>query len=502
MQQKSPRCAVPWLLIAAIALEAAALAWLTYFGFPKDWGDVVFFKQPAYMALHTGAFSLPTAIGHRPYAEITYAAYPPLYTYASLVMFKLFGFGVRASLAFDASVHLILVALSGWLLWRKTGSQPLAALFVLLTTAFYLPEGRPDELAILLALLAIMATARRRHLVAAGLLGLSLAAQPTQALLGLIICVGIDFAASGPTRRFFARWAAVGAAAGALCLLIWLPAVAPHLPEAVAQFRAHSADRWAPGLGELLARDPAWTLFWAAVVVFVAGCGVFLTLRPPAHLRRDAEDGILLRGILLSMPFCIGYLLLIRSPFYGYRLLNIVYLAGAFYLAHALAHSGAGAGRAGARKAPAGAALAVIVVLAAAMNYNIARFVLAPLTWGADAVTYDQAVATVRRVVPPDATVGGDSVIWWAIDDGRPFYSLTWYMGEPWPDYLLSTSWWGRPNILLRRAWADRLEAEYIEVTPAGAPAESCQLHIFGRPAPLSRRGGSCDWRVRIWKRT
>ncbi len=202
------------------------------------------------------------------------------------------------------------------------------------------------------------------------------------------------------------------------------------------------------------------------------------------------------------MPLCIGYLLFIRSPFYGYRLLNYVYLAVALYLAHALAHSGAGLSGARSRTALAGIALAVIVLLGAAMNYNIVRFVLVPLTWGKDTVTYDQAVATVRAVVPPDATVGGDSVIWWAIDDGRPFYSLAWYMGEPWPEYILSTTLWGKSNVLQRSEWADRIEAEYVEVTPDGAPAESCRLRLFGRSVPLSRWGGGCDWRVRIWKRT
>ena len=134
----------------------------------------------------------------------------------------------------------------------------------------------------------------------------------------------------------------------------------------------------------------------------------------------------------------------------------------------------------------------------------MARFILAPLTWGEGAVTYEQAVATVHSVVPADATVGGDSIAWWAIDDGRPFYSLTWYAGEPWPDYLLSTSFWGKgglPTVLQQRAWADRIEAEYVEVTPSRPLDAPCALHIFGRNVPLSRSGGSCDWNVRIWKR-
>jgi hypothetical protein len=521
------------------------LAWLAYFGFPNEWGDVVFFKQPAYMALHTGRFTLPTAIGFLPFADITYAAYPPLYTYANLIIFKVFGFGVQASLAFDLIVHWILAAVVGWILWRKTRSQFIAALFVLLSTGFLLPEGRPDELAALLAILAIMATARRRHLLAASLLGLSMATQLTQGLAGLIICVCIDLVASRLTPRFVARSAVVGASALVVCLLVWLPAVLPHLPEAIAQFRAHNADRWAPDFAELVTREPIRTVLWLAIVAFVAGRGIFLVLRPPDSVHQDAGDRILLQGVLLAMPLCIGFLLIVRSPSYGYRLLDMVYFALTLYLAHDLISATKTVGRIPssteslpmpdappapvptelsllapgtstayqapkirpgwrARQAAATAVLAAILSLGAVMNYNIVRFALAPLTWDDQTMTYKQAVATVQAIVPPDATVGGDSLSWWTITDGRPFLFLNWYKAEPWPEYIVSTTLWGRggkPNVLQRSEWADRIEAEYVEVTPAGAPAESCQLRIFDRSVPLSRSGGGCDWRVRIWKR-
>jgi|GEM_PF-1899353 len=534
----------PWVLVAVLAVKAAALAWMAYFGFPREWGDVVFFKQPAYMALHTGAFSLPTAIGYRPFADITYAAYPPLYTYASLLVFRLFGFNVHSSLAFDLGVHLLFTGLIGWILWRKMRNQLAAGLLVLLSTGFLLPEGRPDEMAALLALLAVMAVVRRRYVLVALLLGLSLATQPTQAILGLVLCLSMDLVASGLTPKIVARSAAVAGGAVAVCVLIWLPAVLPHLPEAVAQFVAHSTDRWSLGLGELFARDLIWATFWVFVVIFVATCGLFLVFRSPEALRRGTEEGLVLRGILLAMPPCIGFLLIIGSPYYGYRLLNVLYLATAFYLAYVLfgatlrlrsrqARTGppaptplrgpaatlggnaappevGGLGgrfsgqRMKLRRAVAVASFAGIVLLSTATNYNIVRFILAPLTWDASSVTYARAVAAVRAVVPPDATVGGDSTIWWAITDGRPFYSLSWYQGEPWPTYILSTTFWGKggkPIVLQRQGWADRIAAEYVEITPSGPPAGACALHLLGREMPLSRSGGGCDWRVRIWER-
>jgi hypothetical protein len=274
----------PWALVAGILLKAAALAWMACFGFPREWGDMVFFKQPAYMALHTGAFSLPTAIGYRPFAEVTYAAYPPLYTYASLLVFWVLGFGVHASLAFDLGVHLILTGLMGWLLWRKTGSQIVAALFVLVSTGFLLPEGRPDEMAALLALLALLATARRRYVLVALLAGLSLATQPTQAILGLILCLSLDLASSGLAARFLARAVALAGGAVITCVLVWLPAIWAHLPEAIAQFRAHSSDRWAPSLAQLFVSDPIWAALWVFVVIFVAGYGLRLVAGPVAGL--------------------------------------------------------------------------------------------------------------------------------------------------------------------------------------------------------------------------
>ena len=330
---------MPWLVVAALLAVAAALGWLAAFGFPRGWGDVLFFKQPAYMALHTGHFTLPTAIGYRPYVDVVYAAYPPLYTYASLAVFKLFGFGVHASLGFDVAVHLLLAGLLGWILWRKTGSQAAAALFILLSTGFLLPEGRPDELAALFALLAVMATVRRRYLLTALLLGLSLATQPTQAILGAMLCVSIDLAACGPGWRYLLRVAGIAAAAALICALVWLPAVAGHLPEAIAQFRAHSTDRWALGPIELLARERLWAGFWIFAVAFVAAGGLFLLRHPPAALRRGAGDATLLRGVLVSLPICIGFLLYLGSPLYGYRLLNFLYLAVALYLIRALAVS-------------------------------------------------------------------------------------------------------------------------------------------------------------------
>ena len=122
--EQSSRRNVPWLVIAALLVVAAALGWLAAFGFPREWGDVLFFKQPAYMALHTGRFTLPTAIGYRPYVDVVYAAYPPLYAYASLAVFKLFGFGVHASLGFDVAVHLLLAGLLGWILGGRRAARP------------------------------------------------------------------------------------------------------------------------------------------------------------------------------------------------------------------------------------------------------------------------------------------------------------------------------------------------------------------------------------------
>ncbi len=503
-EKKAPilesRRRTPWVLVAALAFKAAIFIWLGSFGLPLGWGDMVFFKQPAYMALHTGVFTLPTAIGYRPYADVIYGAYPPLYTYLSLLFFKVFGFGVHASLGFDLAVHMLLTSLLGWVLWRKTGSQLIAALFVLLSTGFLLPEGRPDELAALLVFLAMIAVVHRRYVLTALALGLSLATQPTQAILGLLLCIGIDLVISGVTVRVVLRAAGITLAASALCILLWLPSVAQHLPEAITQFRAHSSDRWSLNLIELLSRERLWTGFWLFVVAFVGICGAILLIRPPAALARGSRERAWLLGILLASPLCIGFLLYLGSPYYGYRLLNYLYLAMALYLVWILLTT---RGR-WVQQATAWAALIAIILLTAPLNLAIGRFALAPLTWDENAVTYQEAINTVREMVPVNATVGGDSTIWWAIVDGRPFYSLSWYRGDPWPDYLISTAFWGKdgqPAVLQRQTWKDRIKAEYHEVTSPPTLSGTCELQVFGRALPLSRSGSSCDWRVRIWER-
>ena len=50
----------PVVLLGAVLLNFAWMSWLWWSGFPRSTSDIVCFKQPAYMRLHTPHFSVPT----------------------------------------------------------------------------------------------------------------------------------------------------------------------------------------------------------------------------------------------------------------------------------------------------------------------------------------------------------------------------------------------------------------------------------------------------------
>ena len=61
-------------------------------------------------------------------------------------------------------------------------------------------------------------------------------------------------------------------------------------------------------------------------------------------------------------------------------------------------------------------------------------------------------------------------------------------------------NWAKNPEVAFGSEIADRMAADYEEVTPLPLlPLDGCGLHILGQDIPIAR--GRCDWYVRIWKR-
>jgi len=494
---------VPKFFIVAVVIKAIVLIWMGYHGFPRATGDIILFKQPAYTYLHTGSFSIAKSPERPLQATVTF--YPPLYTYANLLAFKALGFSLYTSLAFDMSIHLILSTIIAYVLLRITNNQLVAIFHLFLSTFLLLPIGRPEEMGALFIITALVlhCTSHRRYLVSALLLGLSVVTAPTQGVVGIILFLAYDAISSGLSRKFFLNLLGLGTASILVVVLIWALILSSQFALSVNKFIKTISSRYKPDLLKSIVSHPDWGVFFFFSALLVFGIGAFLIVshRSSDHLR--AQERALLTAIVLSLPLCIGVHVFLQRPYYDYRLLGYVYLATALYISHILVASGKGAGNLSRRKSVAFITFPWIILVSGLANYDIVRYVLVPFTWDVRSVTYSDAVQIVRTLVPADATVGGDAALWWTIADGRPYYSLFWLGQGQWPEYVLSTTFWGgggKATILLEEEWAARIDASYQELTVSTAVQEcAIDLPILGVRVPISR--SNCDWNVRVWRR-
>lgn len=202
--------------------------------------DEIMFKAAGREWAQSGRFAAPeiSGFGHLdPPVESIWFGHVPVYTFLFGVFVKLFGFGAGQSVAFDALIHVMLAALTFVMCRRMSpASSPWTAL---IAAALVLPigtAGRADELAVCLAMAALLA----RNVVLAGVLfGVSAATSVVAAaLLGLHALVVI---ATGPRPL---RTAAILAGSAALATLACLaPIVVPH-PEALRQFGGHAREQF------------------------------------------------------------------------------------------------------------------------------------------------------------------------------------------------------------------------------------------------------------------
>lgn len=227
-------------LIVVAALLLALHAWVVVHGRPECGSDGIFFKQPSLMALGGKGFILPTAEGFLPGSSVVYGAQPPLESYLTAAAFWAFGPGMEVSVGLDVVVHLCFLGVL-LLVSRRLGAGPWTGSLLLLSGSFFLwPVGRPDELAALLALLAILVEwSSRRWWLTGLLLGLAALAHPVGGVLGGLGVALIAVSRDRPTRSAW-RVAAIAAEALVVLVLLWLPVIAADPSLAIRQFLVHA----------------------------------------------------------------------------------------------------------------------------------------------------------------------------------------------------------------------------------------------------------------------
>jgi hypothetical protein len=234
------RRAAAAVLLVSVVFIADLAAWGRFPG-----TDETYFKAPGYNLATNGHFRAPEltgVFGLDPPVETIWAVYPPLYPFLFGQFVRLFGFGYRQCVLFDALVAALGAAAACLLLSRRAPRAPWwifpAMATALLTLAH--PEGRPDQLGLLLGLLAIVAmTSRERPLRSAALSGLwlGLAAATTVAaalVLGVVVAAEVVLEPTPPRTRI-ARLFVCGGVAAAVLALVVTPIVLSH-PHAFDQF--------------------------------------------------------------------------------------------------------------------------------------------------------------------------------------------------------------------------------------------------------------------------
>ncbi len=234
------------LLAAALVVQCFAL--LVLGRFPNT--DETFYKAAGREWAASGRFAAPELAGFtgtRPGLEEVFFAYPPLYPFLFGLAVKLCGFGWRVCVGYDALIHVALALATGWLARRRLPAAPAAlACGAALLVVPLGTSGRPDELGMLFALVALgllagAAVPRGRELALSGAaLGLAAGTSP-----GVAVMLGAQGAllvlASVPRRRARALlvWAACAAA---VCAAVLAP-VLLAVPEAYRQALGQSVLR-------------------------------------------------------------------------------------------------------------------------------------------------------------------------------------------------------------------------------------------------------------------
>ena len=490
------------IFLIVVLVKIFIFAWMAHFGFPRTTGDALVLQQPAYMHLFHGHFSVPTAQWRVPYTDITFGAYPPGYTLVSLFVFKLFGFQMQSMVILDLVVHLLLsisIAVALLLVFRST---LVAGTFLLASSFLIIPRGRPEELAALLTCAVVFVAIKNRSVPLVGfLLGLVFTVHPVPGVIAFIILVWIDLFRHRKLGQVALRSSLLLAMAFGTLAIIWIATVYPNLREAVDQFLEHRKYRYTPNVIEMFTGFPIASLtLFITLAISISGAISRISIRRMTDQLSPAASSVLW-FLATCLPILVLVHLVFKSPAYYYRLVSYIALAGSIALLTIFFSVSPGM-RSLPRNILRFSRIILCITLLVA-NADIVRYVLLPFSWTSENCTYQDALETVRKTVPKDATVGGDPILWWTINDGRPYYYASgWYQGSEPLDYVLSGTFWkdgGKPNILLDPVWEDLLNNSYEEIGNLKRSPGPPILSIAGLKIPLSRT--SSDWSVRIWKR-
>jgi hypothetical protein len=222
--------------------------------------DEVFFKSAGRHWARTGRFAAPELTGflgnvltdNTPGVEEVWLAQPPGYSFAFGLFVRVFGFGARQCVIFDAVIHGVLVFLT-YLLARATAPEltPGTACAIAIALLPIGVFGRPDELAMCFGMVALILWGRPAPglLQSAGagvMLGLCASTSVgAAAMIGILGLMELLF-----SRLTFAQKLArvlVGIAFGfAVLALTILPIEIAH-PNAYRQYLAHAAGHLGQG---------------------------------------------------------------------------------------------------------------------------------------------------------------------------------------------------------------------------------------------------------------
>jgi hypothetical protein len=122
--------------------------------------DEVFFKSAGRHWAATGRFAAPEIAGHidvHPGTEEIYAAQPPLYSFAFGLYTRIVGFGPFRCVVFDELIHVMLACITVVLARSLFEVPARLAYLVGIPVLFVGTRGRPDEMAMCLALLGLLA---------------------------------------------------------------------------------------------------------------------------------------------------------------------------------------------------------------------------------------------------------------------------------------------------------------------------------------------------------